>query len=191
MISYCLLLVSSTTRCTSYTNCANCLSCRREELQALECEVTNKDCLTNLQWSYINNQLIWEVLHQALNNQLTSRKSQLTTDLNTLCVTGKAYRKSDCYWLTVNYTVEINMENLLTDWVELSLTHNCLLDLTIDLQLYDERARSVDQSAELLLANYESYILTSTIEVAWYHTLTTSSLSCLLTELCTELSLQR
>ena len=79
---------------------------------------------------------------------------------------------------------------MLTDWVELSLTHNGLLDLAAEVQLYDERAWSVDQSTELLLANNESYILTCAIEVAWNQTLTASSLGCLLTELCTELGLQ-
>ncbi len=180
-----LLCSSGTTRRTSYANCANCLRCRRYELQALELKVTNEDGLTNLERSNINNELVWQVLQHTLNYELTSRQSQLTADLNTLGVTGQTYRDCNRYRLILLNTIEINVENLLANWVELNLTQNRLLYLTVELNLYDIRVRGVNKRLNRLSVNRESDILACTIQYARNHALATNALRCLLAVLGT------
>ena len=67
----------------------------------------------------------------------------------------------------------------------MNLAHNCLLDLTVDVELNDVRVRGVDELTELLSVDSECDLLAATVDDARYLTLATRCLSELLTEIVT------
>lgn len=167
-------------RSTGYADCANRLRRRGYELQVIEFEVADEDCLTDVERSYVHYQLVRQILDECADNEFAGRQSQFAADFHTLGSTRKTNRNGNRNRLALLHAVEVDMENLLAYRMILYVAQNGFLDFAVDVEFDDVGVRSVDERFDGFRVDCESDVLAAAIDYARNQTLAAAALAAFL-----------
>ncbi|EJX10363.1 secreted protein [gut metagenome] len=184
---------SSTHSCTSHLHCVNDNFLWSSEFETFEREVTYLDALAETQLGNIDFELFRNSSIRSLNAQLTYHTDQLTTGTYTFCQALSSDRK--CYYdsLVICYFIEVNVQNIVLNWVELNFLYNCLVFNTVDVYDNEVNMRSVNHLVDFLFIYCEMdsfwqtvFTFLFTVDNARNFTVLTYTLCSLLTEVSTK-----
>ena len=187
----CSLLVAlshSTTCSTGELNGADDSVLSIDDFKTFEAEGTDLDGLTKTKLRNVDEELLGDLRVRSAYLELTHFEAELTPCLHTFCVTSEDDGNFHDDRLRSFYLEEVEVEDSVSDGVELEVLEDSL-DLTaIDVEVDSEDVWRVDEVTYAVLAYGEVEYFVASVEDCGDLITSAEALSGLLTELVTELA---
>ena len=187
----CSLLVAlshSTTCSTGELNGADDSILSVDDFETFEAEGTDLDGLTKTKLRNVDEELLGDLRVRSAYLELTHLEAELTPSLHTFSVTSQDDGNFHDDRLVSFYLEEVEVEDSVSDGVELEVLEDSL-DLTaIDVEVDSEDVWRVDEVTYAILAYGEVEYFVTSVEDCGDLITSTEALSGLLTELVTELA---
>ena len=187
----CSLLVAlshSTTCSTGELNGADDSVLSVDDFETFEAEGTDLDGLTKTKLRNVNEELLGDLRVRSAYLELTHFEAELTPCLHTFCVTSEDDGNFHDDRLRSFYLEEVEVEDSVSDGVELEVLEDSL-DLTaFDVEVDSEDVWRVDEVTYAVLAYGEVEYFVASVEDCGDLITSAEALSGLLTELVTELA---
>ena len=135
---------------TAYQRVRTC-----QELQTLEFQVTYLIGFTDSERSNVDNELLWNLLNRSLHFQVAHACEQHTTGSYTFCMTLKSYRDIHVDFLFRINLIEVNVKHIVLNRMELDFPHYCHAFVAVEVKVYLEYLRRINQLAHSLKRNLE------------------------------------
>ena len=187
----CSLLVAlshSTTCSTGELNGADDSILSIDDFETFEAEGTDLDGLTKAKLRNVDEELLGDLRVRSAYLELTHFEAELTPCLHTFCVTSEDDGNFHDDRLVSFYLEEVEVEDRVSDGVELEVLEDSLNLATVDIEVDSEDVWRVDEVTYAILAYGEVEYFVASVEDCGDLITSAEALSGLLTELVAELA---